>query len=247
MLKILFKTITLIGLCTSQIAAQTINDDSVFLAAAKENSIKLYNQQITHQSSLYNGARYVEPRTTNSEHPFFLTEEWQWGSVHYKNRLYTRVPLLYDLTSDKIVSESFNSTPIALVAEDVSAFAIGIVPFEFIETQNKGKGLPVSGFYEVLYGGRSKLVARHTKTLNEQIEDRSIQRYFKMKTRYYMLKDEIYLRVSGKGDILGIFADQKQAMKSWMKKNRVRFKKDKLVADLTAAASYYDALTPGTK
>lgn len=247
MLKILFKTIVLIGLCTFQLPAQTVNDDSAFLVAAKENIIKRYNEKITSQSSLYNGARYIEPGTTNSEHPFFITEEWQWGTVRYKNRLYTRIPLLYDLISDKIVSESFNSTPIALVPDDVSAFTIGDVAFEWFENQSNGKGLPVSGFYEVLYGGESKLVARHTKTLNEQIEDRSVQRYFKLKIRYYVLKDKNYSRLSGKSDVLNVFSDQKQAMKSWMKKNRIRFKKDKLAADFTSAAVYYDALTRETK
>jgi hypothetical protein len=217
--------------------------DTLFVASAVKNSIYSYKLATAHQSGLYNGGDFAEPPRTNEEHPYFLKEDWQTGSVEYKGQIYDTLPLLYDLTSQRLVTELFNSQLFTLVTEHVTWFTLEQRLFVNIDnTDNVNKGLPVSGYYEQVYDGRSKVLAHYVKVTDERIESSTIQIHFNFKPRYYILHNGTFTRITSKTGLLKLFADQKSELRSFIKQKGLSFRKDRLLKGLTAVANQYDIL-----
>jgi hypothetical protein len=218
----------------------------LFVQRAFENSLKVYESATVRQSSLYNGSQYVEPTRTNDEHPFFIGEDWQNGEVFYKGQRYINIPLLYDLTSDRIVSELFNGQPFALVKEHLSSFKLGDREFDWIENRDVNNSLPVNGFYEVCYRGPSKVVLRHYKVQEERIEDNSLQQHFTYRVRNYLWHGGAFVRISNKAGLLKVLKDHKQEVRSFIRSKQINFKSRDLGDEVGAVADYYDSLNPTT-
>jgi hypothetical protein len=229
-------TLSLVLYC-SWVQAQ-LQKDSLFLEAAIKNNILFYAKSIQGQTSLYNGGLYVPPRQTNDQHPFFESYDWVTGDVIFDSQLYENVPLLYDITSDRLITENYyNATEITLMEEKLSRFTIG--DHTFVKLDHKT--LPKAGFYELLYKGPSSVVARHQKIIRERIVDRSIEIDFNPKNRYFIFKNGAYFPVKGKATVLKIFEDEKPALKQFIRKSKIRFKANPEKA-LSLMAEKYDIL-----
>jgi hypothetical protein len=211
--------------------------DTSFVSESINASISNYVRTIHGQTSLYNGSQYRKPDQTDEQHPFFGSDDWVYGNVQYNNQIFLNVPLLYDITSDKLITENINAAEIQLVYEKLSGFTIGTHRFVKIES----KSLPRYGFYELLYGGPSQAVALRQKFSREKIISLEIVISFDEKTRYFVLKNNTYFPVKSKTSLLRIFADEKTALKQFLAKNKLRYKKDPATA-LRMVAAEYDML-----
>jgi hypothetical protein len=224
---------------TAAFAQQTPAYDTTFLHEAVLNAVKQYETSLAEQSILYNGSEYAEPsRTENQYHPFFKSDDWLTGSVDYDGELFTDIPLMYDLTGDRLVTELPNATEVELITERLSAFTID--GHHFIKIKAEKNGLLKSGFYEVLYEGERRVIAWHYKSNAEKIVDQSVKKYFDEKNRYFILNNGIYYSVNNRSSFLKILSDQKTELKKFMKKNKLSF--DKREETLAALAAYYDTL-----
>src|SRR5688572_15370141 len=105
--------------------AQPIKSDTSFVEAAIVDARQLYFSTVKAQSNLYNGAYYLEYNQREEEHPYFLNDDWTMGSITYDNNHYEDVPLLYDISQQKIVTEHLSTaSKIALVSQKVQRFVI---------------------------------------------------------------------------------------------------------------------------
>jgi hypothetical protein len=225
------------------VSAQTPRD-TAFVTAAAKNAIRLYNENIQGQTGLYVGSQYKQPRRTNDEHPFFIDFDWQTGDVDYNGESFLSVPILYDVTRDIVVIEHYYSgDEMVLVNSKVSAFSIGDRKFVHLTGPLFLPGLPNPGFYETLYTGKTQVVARHQKNVEEHIEGRVVEIHFYPKVKYYVLHNGMYERVSGKGGLLKLLGDKKSELRSFIQKEKIQFKKD-YPAALARVAQHYDSLTP---
>jgi hypothetical protein len=214
--------------------------DTAFVARASENATKLYDEYIRGQAGLYVGAEYKQLARTNDDHPFFNDLDWQTGSVVYDGEEYTNVPLLLDLTSDNIITENWgNAEEIVLVKSKVASFTIGAFSFVHLNGVGVTKGLPGAGFYEVLYNGPTTVLARHTKLREERIESAKVEVYFTPKSRYYVLKDGVYHKVSKRAEFVKLFKERKQDLKGYIQKEKLHSKNPNTLAYL---AKFYDSL-----
>lgn len=211
--------------------------DTSFVSESINTSVATYTRVIHGQSYLYNGSAYRRPDQTGDEHPFFESDDWVYGSVRYNNQLFLNVPLLYDITSDKLITENINAAEIQLVYEKLSGFTIGQHKFSKIEA----KSLPKNGFYEVLHDGPSQAVAWRQKIVRERIISLEIDIGFDGKDRYFVLKNGIYFPVRNKVSLLRIFADERNALKQFMGKNKLRYRKDPATV-LRMVAAEYDSI-----
>jgi hypothetical protein len=216
--------------------------DSIFLADAKKNTIKDYERAIQGQAKLYNGSEYVKPEQTGDSHPFYISDDWSFGFVNYDEERFENVPLLYDITSDKLVTENYyNASEMELVYDKLTGFSIANHIFEKIINQQVNNSLPQSGFYEVLYNGTTKTIARHQKKSQETIVSNEIEIDFEKKDHYFIYKSGSYYPVKSKGSVLKLLADEKSALKQFLNKNSINFKLDRENA-LARLAEYYDTL-----
>jgi hypothetical protein len=232
------KALTLsLVVCCLWVQAQ-FQKDTLFLQAAVTNNILLYSKSVQGQTALYNGGLYVAPKQTNDQHPFFESYDWVPGNVIFDSQPYENVPLLYDITSDKLITENYyNAAEIVLIPEKLNQFTTGNHTFVKLDD----KTLPKAGFYELLYKGASLVVARHQKIIREKIVLQSIEFDFIPKSRYFIFKNGVYFPVKGKAAALKIFEDEKPALKQFINKSKIRFKGNPEKA-LSLIAEKYDIL-----
>lgn len=238
-MRIFFCLILLAGLNLNSFS-QTI-PDTTFLKASLSNGIKLYEAYIHGQELFYNGSAYIEPQRTNDQHAFFLSENLLNGAITFEGHYFEGLLLQYDLTSDQLITESITSSPQALPSWKLESFYIEKNYFEKIDNRQVNNSLPRSGFYQVLYNGKSKVLALREKDIQKKIEFPNLQIYFEEKNYYFILRKNHYYPVKGKASMLKLFHDQKSKLKTFIKKNHINFKAGREKA-LTDVSRYYDTL-----
>lgn len=197
--------------------------DTSFIATASANAIRKYSEFIQGQTGLYSGTEYKIPERTNEEHPFFGEFDWQEGEVFYNGEFYDDIALLYDITSDNVIIEHFyNGQEVRLIKAKVERFRLGDHRFIHLNASSLLPGLSDAGFYRVVYDGPTRLLARHTKQIEEKIETNRVEIYFTPRTKFYVLKDGEYHRVTRKNDFYRLFPEKKQALKSFLAGKKIR-------------------------
>jgi hypothetical protein len=221
--------------------------DTAFVATSAGNAVKEYEKFIQGQTGLYNGSEYVYPERTNDEHPFYKEFDWLNGSVEYNGELYDKTAFLYDLTSDNLITEHFyNGEEIVLVKAKVKAFTLEGERFIHLNGTSLLPGLSEPGFYRLYYDGPSRTIARITKAIEEAIESNKVERYFKLKTRIYVLKDGVYHKVSKRSEILKLFKDRKPALRAYAAKEKIVISR-LFPSSFAKLAAYYDSLNQPTQ
>jgi hypothetical protein len=242
MMRCLRMCIWMVLLCSQYAGISQQLKDTSFVVTAAANAVKKYSEFIQGQNGLYIGSEYSTPDRTNDQHPFYKEFDWQPGNVFYNGEYYTNISFLYDLTSDNLVTEHFyNGDEIVLVKAKIERFTID--GDEFIHLNGTGllPGLPAPGFYQLHYDGKSRVIARHFKLMEEKIEGNKIEKHFVLKSRYYVLHNGEYHKVSKRGEIFKVFADQKQALRSWAAKEKIKISK-RNPGSFALVAQHYDLL-----
>jgi len=217
--------------------AQYAKPDTAFLTLAKQHQEKLYDQFIHGQSRLYNGSEYRDYLSKDEEHPYFGPDDWAYGDILYDDELYKNVPMFYDLSRDKVITEHIlNGAKLELVSEKVMRFSLN--GHTFVRLRKDESKVISDGLYDLLYDGASKVYARREKTLQEKVESNDILTRFEERNRLFILKNGTYFLVKKKGSVLEVFQDRKQELKSFLNKNKISFKTDRESAIVRAAAFY---------
>lgn len=212
--------------------------DSLFLTTAKKNAIALYTQTLRGQTALYNGSQYKRVFDSDTEHRFYKSDDWINGIVTYQKLFYDNLPLMYDITQDRIITENiYNGSEMMLINEKLDGFIIG--EDEFVKLNHKT--LPEEGFFQLLYNGPSKVIAKHIKIRIEEITPQAVIVHYEEKHRYYVYRNDIYLQVKSRSAAIKLFADKKNELKSFTGSNRDLFRED-FASALTLLAKAYDAL-----
>ena len=220
--------------CSVLCFGQTFRSDSAFVAEAKKSSIGRYNTSIGGQSHLYNGSAYTEYVSQNEENPYFI-DEWIEGSVDYDGEFHDNIPILYDISLDRVIIDNqYSIKKVMLVDDKVSEFTIQDHHFVHL----KDTPLP-AGHYELAYDGNTKVYVRHKKTLQSRTVDYSIINQFEEKKLYYIYKDGKFLTVRGKGSVLKVLGDKKKELKKFARDNKLAFGNDR-ARDISRMAEYYD-------
>lgn len=221
--------------------------DTTFLQASIQNSLQFYERAVAGQVKLHNGSRYLAPAHTVDQHPYFFSYDWIMGDVFYDGELFTNVPLMYDILNSIVITEHHsNGQPVQLLAEKLDFFSIAGHHFEKIENKYSGSPVPSSGFFDILYPGKTKVIARRQKVLHEKIISQQIEISYDEKTRYFVLKNGHFFQVKSIGSVLKILGDKKQDLKKFLIKNRSSFSANRALA-IKSLAQYYDKLNTEEK
>jgi hypothetical protein len=163
--------------------------------------------------------------------------------VIYDGEKYENVPLLYDISADKLVVEHFAGAFIELITANVYQFEIQGHTFRQFSKADDTRGIISEGFYEVLYDGKTKVLAKRTKTLEEWIASMQLKRAFTEKSQYYISRNGAFYLVSSKRSVLQIFGDKRQEMKKFIRDSKVDFLHDREYS-FARTAEFYDKLNP---
>jgi len=214
--------------------------DTTFLIAAKENAAQLHQQALRVQARLYNGSKYSPPQQTFEEHPNLASEDWIDGSVFYDGEFFPEVSLIYDVSSDALVTDHFPSGhPIQLISDKIDYFSLGDRHFQRIKMESVHNSLPRTGFYEVLYDGKTKLIALRQKFRREKIESTKVFVLYESRDRYFIFLNGKFFPVKNKSSVLKLMEDKKQELKRFMRQKQLAFSSDRERV-LKSIAEFYD-------
>jgi len=236
-------TINIVTLTGAQ--AQTATGDTTAKQKALSNAVAFFDSSIGDQSSLYNGPEYnfYDPIYKGTAY-FMDVNAFTPGSLHYDGVLYKNVPMLYDLYADKVVVLLYNHfSKFSLLSERLKSFDFLDHHFINIAADSTSANSVVSpGFYDELYVGKVQVLVKRVKNIQNNPGTTTIESYFNPVTSYYLRKDNVYYSISGEGSFLSVLKDKKDALKQYIKANKIKFRKTPEEA-MVKIASYYDHLT----
>jgi hypothetical protein len=215
--------------------------DTLAVAAGQTEAILAYNRATKKQAQLYEGNEYIVHNYRIKVHPFFVSDSLQTGTVAYNGAFYTDVAMLYDIVRDEVAIQRPGAPyRIRLHSERISSFSIGNHRFARL-VGDSTVGVR-TGFYQLLYDGSVKALARRIKTIHEDISSGQYKADFVEEDRYFILKNGTYYPVKSKRALLRLFPEQASALQKYLRANRIKFKQQREEA-ITAVVRQYDYLT----
>jgi len=225
--------------------AQTTQEDSIFYQTALTNTLSIYKKQLGDQSPFLNGSRYSPMgfifRTGS---PYFISDSFNLGSVVYDDILFDSVYLLYEDMRELLVSRNNKNYPLQLINQRVSSFIISGYPFIRLTADSLHPGIPKTGYYEILYAGRSQLLKKTFKTIIEEpsVYENMIIRHIEETENYFIRTGGSYHRVKSKSELLTLMHDHQKEIQKYIKKIKLNFRKNRENL-LILTAGYYDQIT----
>jgi hypothetical protein len=197
-------------------SGQNSVSDTSFLTKSRAQAYALYTEKIAEQSPLVNGSEYKEyltvPELTTGI-PYFISDDWIDGNVFYDSALYSNVPLMYDEVTDKLIIEQpFSHYKLELISEKVNYFEISGHTFLRI-VRAKSDSTISTGFYDVLYDGKTKAYVKRLKQVIETTQPGGVLINYLDTKRYLLWKDNIYYPVSRKSSVMKVFEDKRKLLR----------------------------------
>lgn len=240
MLRPVLLLIGLTVLCQASSAQDSAPDSSTFLAY--KNAVNTYYNYTDKQSRLYNGWLHIGYSPKIEGTAYYEDATWKNGTVVYDGLEFNNVNMLYDLYQDELVIQHFHKLMITLHSVKLSSFHFGGRHFTRFLRDSTVKGSPATGFYEVLHEGKTKLMAKRIKLLEETITDVLEQR-FTPKNFYYIYNNNSWYNIKNYKDLRKtILKDKSSEIRQYLRKNKIKFRKEKERA-LILSLQQFDALT----
>jgi hypothetical protein len=242
------KQVVFLAICScfflfnASVLAQDAANDTSFYRKSLSSARALYMKNIGANSYLYNGGAYEHYWNRVIGHPFFITDQFQQGTLYYDGTFYENVPLVYDMFRDELVSKNFSKTiDQKILSEKIRYFTIGNASFIRIVADSVNGASLTTGFYEKLYDGSVAVLEKHEKKIERSLKAEENSSKFTQYDRFYIAKDGKYYSVETEGDLVGIFKDQKTEIRKFLNRKDIRFKKDK-ARTMIQVAAFYDGL-----
>jgi hypothetical protein len=232
----------LLGLLPKEALGQRFQTDSIFLSKAIGYTREIYTTAMAGDAHLYNGVEYKEYNLQRIDvgHPFFLSGDWEEGSIQYDGQVYQPVELLYDLVNEVIVIEhAYSHFKIELINEKIRAFTLMDHNFVRLVNDAPDKYAVPTGLYDVLYDGQLKLFARRKKKAFDDVKNGKPIKMFLTDDQFFVYKNGKYFPVKTKSSVMEVLSDRKVEIKKFLAKNKVRFRKNPESA-LIQSVRFYD-------
>jgi hypothetical protein len=228
-------------------SAQAVVADSASLQQIAYNHITdNFYTAIGAEARIYTGKEYNGYNRNFIGNPYLMDiDEWHTGTIIYDGYTYKNMDLRYDVYADAVIILLYKSSlRISLPSENVESFDVFDRHFIHIKNNPAVSNSVKTGFYDEMYGGKIKVLARRMKDLQQQTDiNGGIRSYFRPTVDYYALKNGEYYTVNSKGAFLDLFKDKKKQIQQFIKTNGIKFKKATQEQAMVKIAAYYDQIT----
>ena len=190
---------------------------------------------------LYNGSEYVAYEPLEDEHPYFETDEWTFSDFKYDGEWFRNVPLLFDINKNKLItSYYYNGTKMQFIQNRVDEFFLSNHRFINIKETADSTTLR-KGYYELLYDGKTKVLAKRSKNYSEVIDRTEEFRSFKDGSQIFLIVEGKPSKINGKREIVNVLNSKKSEVRAFIRKNNL-FTNDK-ENSILQLAKYFDSIT----
>lgn len=182
-------------------------------------------------------------RKAQRSHPYYKSTFWVLGEVNYRGQNFKKIPLLYDIEADQLVTRNsgdlrYSSQPIQLNKTQISSFTIGETRFEFLTEKIE---LFENSFFEIMYRSQSmELLAKRLKQV--EIESDGVDSYKELNRYYIRINGQVH-RIYRKSSIIRQFPQHKKEIRAFIRKNRIEILKPDTDEQLKTLIKYCDELT----
>ncbi|MBK7134406.1 MAG: hypothetical protein IPH69_16765 [Bacteroidales bacterium] len=191
--------------------------------------------------TLFNGRVWRNLYYKVREDQFLYSKTYLPGSVSIDGITFRNVDLLYDIYTDEIITHTSNGSFLQLNKEMADSFSIvfdNTKRYFFRTDIDTIKGY--NGYMNILYTGKSSLHVKYKKEIELLAVDRKFDEFYQTH-RIFLVKDSVINQITGKRDFLMLLEDEKTALKSFIKKNKL-FVSVKKPESLIPVIRYYDSL-----
>ena len=209
---------------------------------------KLYKQTEQIYSTddlLVNGQIYIPTRPRAKGSPYFGEKEFVKGSVQIKGREFKDVLLRYNLEDQRLILrvaiESGKIITIVLNSKLIDYFIIGGQRFIYVDSFLDD--VEVSGFYVLVYKGSFAFLIKYEKSFRAVYDIQTPNgSYTDMKSDYFIFDGNKLIGVSKKKMLLNYFLPQKKEINSFMRKQKIQYKKASMIS-LNHLMKYCDSIS----
>ena len=204
-----------------QFTQPAIQADSAYINPA----IEKYKQFIGDALPLYNGKAEENYQPFTKGNPYFISPNWQYGSVSFEGVHYKDVWLRYDEVKDNLIIQhpEYRLT-IYLFSPRVQYFTLLGSTFVYISASDKS--LMKSGFYQLVASGKLTILAKREKVIEEVIIMNVLERNVMEKITYYAMLNGSYYRIQKLNEILKLLNINQHDIRIAFKTKHLKFRKD---------------------
>lgn len=219
---------------------QPFPSDSLQYNIALKHIKTQYQKSLRENLLLYSGSEYGRTEQNAKGFPFFETDSVTKGSVYYNDVLYEDIPLLYDMTIDKVVIYDYKKNNLlTLSSEKIKQFNLNGHLFIRLETNSSIKSF---GFYERLTDGSTIFWAKREKRLTLSTNSDERNSHFTQYNNYFIQKENALFLINSEHAIIELLKDKKQDIVRYIHLNNLKFRKD-FESSARKVIEYYNQLT----
>ncbi|MCF2503549.1 hypothetical protein L0663_09195 [Dyadobacter sp. CY107] len=200
--------------------------------------VSMYKAATSQSQNLYNGRQYYVYDNRSEEHQFFEFRKWHNGVLMYDGQRFDSIPMLYDIFKDEVIIKHFNGDHILLQSEKIDYFYVDNHTFERLEAGKDINEQMRTGFYDVLYNGKTRTIVRRVKQRQEKIVDKMVIALYPQKNNFFIRKGDRYHGVSSKKSAFNLFPEYKKELRKVLKDQKIKYRKNREVAIVTIVETY---------
>jgi hypothetical protein len=184
------------------------------------------NDKLPDYQVLFNGRIWQNLYSGVEGNQFLFSNQFLDGTITMRGRKFEGLKILYDIFRDEILIPYKPVGILQVNKEMVDSFSV----FFKNKSYTFGRITRVTdeksdNYLQILYNGRTRLYAMYMKKI-EKLADRGSYDKFYQTTRVYVLRDGIFSSVTGMKDIISLFNEERQTIRNYVKKNKIKFIRD---------------------
>ena len=209
--------------------SRALSQTDTALQAKLKNAVSYHNSSLRAQLPIYNGKVYepfLHPIKENG-HSYFLSDNMVSGSVVFDGVLYDNVRIKYNQVRDLLILEHYDQVSSQILDEArVERFSLADHNFINLKRVSSDRISLPSGYYDVLYNGKAKLLAKTRKKIVETPKATNIERHIEYTTRYYILKESEYHQVNSARALLKLLKLNGNESHQYLSSKNLSLKRD---------------------
>lgn len=197
---------------------------------------------LSESQALYNGRIWRNLFYLVNGNQFLFTNEFLNGSVTIRGKSFKNIKLKYDVFKDELLTPLEHGQVLQLNKELVDSFSLNYQnkPYQFIRI-NQDTISRSGEYFCVLYTGKTSLYLKYIKKIDKLSISGESDTFYQFE-KLYFVKNNQFIAISGKSDLLKAMDEKRDQIKSFIKKNKLSVT-EKEPENIIPVIRYFDTLS----
>ena len=195
-----------------------------------------YYNTLGNDLPVYSGRLFLGYASNIKGSPYLPDAGWASGSVLYNNIWYKMNALKLDVHTKELIIQTPAQFSIIPYGYRISNFTLS--EKKFLRIDSTARSAARAGFYELLLDGPLKVLAWRSATLEQKIEQLTLEYEFLRKDEFFLQRDGQLIKVVSKRGLHELLKDKKKLIKKTLKPLGLSFKKNRELLILKAVETY---------